>query len=308
LAETRVWPALHIEAPDQRADTTDEADFEERVAAFLTDFNPIAIHDLAELPLPPGGLWDPTYPPIPDPPLTPIRWRVFFANASDRDRAGAALHIEFPELAASTLEVSDEDWAARSQRALTAVEAGRFIVAPPWAVPSSADEHTVIVIEPSMGFGTGHHATTRLCLRALSVIDLKGRSVLDLGTGSGVLAIAAALSGASRVTGVDVDPHAIDNAQHNVTLNRAFLPPTFEIADFRDRTTSSADIVTANLTGGMLRSTADAIRTLVSPGGTLIISGFDESERAAVREALGEWARETSEAEEGWVVLTLGRV
>lgn len=308
MAESREWPALQIEAPDIRRDGTDEADFEEHVAALLTDFNPIAIHDLAELPLPPGGLWDPTYPPIPDPPPTPIRWRVFFANASDRDRAEAAAQLEFPELAISRLEVSDEDWAERSQRNLTAVEAGRFIVAPPWAVPSSAAAQIVVVIEPSMGFGTGHHATTRLCLRALSAIELTGRSVLDLGTGSGVLAIAAAMSGARTVIGVDVDPHAIDNAQYNITLNRTFLPPAFEVADFRDSTICSADIVIANLTGGMLRSTAAAIRALVAPGGTLIVSGFDESERDAVRKALGDWSNGTSESEEGWVVLTLGRV
>jgi ribosomal protein L11 methyltransferase len=298
LAETR-WSALELEA------TVVDEELEGHVAALLTDFNPTAIHDLAELPLPPGGLWDPTFPPIPEPPPTPLRWRVFFKRPSDRDAARDAVRTQFPQLVLSVLDVSDEDWAARSQRALTAVQAGRFIIAPPWAVPASLDGRTLVVIEPSMGFGTGHHATTRLCLAALSSIDLSGRSVLDLGTGSGVLALAAALAGAATVRGLDVDPDAIDNARHNLTLNRTFVPPAFDVADFRDRTMRAADVVMANLTGGMLRSTGDNIRTLVSPHGTLIVSGFDESERAAVREALGPWSHETSATEEGWVALTL---
>ena len=100
----------------------------------------------------------------------------------------------------------DDDWAARSQQSLTAVRAGSFIVAPPWDLPDSPPaDVTVIVIEPSMGFGTGHHATTRLCLRLLSDIDVSDLDVLDLGTGSGVLSMAAALRGARRVVGIDVD-------------------------------------------------------------------------------------------------------
>lgn len=313
MAETRpVSAALQIEAPSTHSTGSGSADaepdgdeLEGHVAAFLTDFHPVAIQDLAELPLPPGSLWDPTFPPIPEPPPAPLRWRAFFQTPDDRDRAHTALHARFPNLALAALDVPDEDWAARSQRALTAVHAGRFIVAPPWAVPSSPHEQILIVIEPSMGFGTGHHPTTRLCLRALSALNLKSRSVIDLGTGSGVLAIAAALSGAAVVVGLDVDPDAIGNARHNGTLNRAFVPPVFEIADFREQTIRAADIVLANLTGGMLRSAAESVRGLVSPGGTLIVSGFDETECAAVRDALGPWSHETSASEDGWVALTL---
>lgn len=301
MAETRQWAALVIQAAG--IDPTGE--LEGQVTARLTDFNPIAIEDLADFPLPPGGLWDPTYPPIPDPPPAPLSWRAFFTTAADRAGARQALQRDFPALALADLDVPDEDWAARSQRELTAVEAGRFVVAPPWAMPAELHDRTLVVIEPSMGFGTGHHATTRLCLRALSALDLHGRSVVDLGTGSGVLALAAALAGAKSVVAIDVDQDAIDNARHNAGLNRPFVPPSFEVADFRERTMRSADLVMANLTGGMLRSTADAIRALVARHGTLLISGFDESERDAVRDAFGAWAHETSATEETWIALTL---
>src|SRR5688572_2937263 len=169
---TRSWPALVL-----RAHAVDDS--EELVSAVLADFNPVAIHDLAERPLPPGGLWDPTLPPIPDPPPAPLHWSVCFNDAAARDRAADAIRSAFPELAIEAVGLPDEDWAAKSQRSLTAVRAGRFIIAPPWDLPADDVDLTVIVIEPSMGFGTGHHATTRLCLRLLSEIDVSDLTVLD---------------------------------------------------------------------------------------------------------------------------------
>ena len=203
---TRTWPALVL-----RAKAVDDS--EELVSAVLTDFNPVAIHDLAERPLPPGGLWDPTYPPIPDPPRTPLHWNVCFSDPADRARAADAIRALVPSLAIEAIDLPDDDWAARSQQSLTAVRAGRFIIAPPWDLPEEPVDVTGIVIEPSMGFGTGHHATTRMCLRLLGTIDVSDQTVLDLGTGSGVLSMAAALSGARRVVGIDVDEDAIGSAK-----------------------------------------------------------------------------------------------
>jgi ribosomal protein L11 methyltransferase len=280
-------------------------DSEDFVSAVLADFSPVAIHDLAERPLPPGGLWDPTYPPIPDPPPTPLHWNVCFNDVGDRDRAAAAIRDALGHLTIESVDLPDEDWAARSQQSLTAVHAGAFIVAPPWDVPSDPGTATVIVIEPSMGFGTGHHATTRMCLWLLSGIDVTDLTVLDLGTGSGVLSMAAALMGARRVVGIDVDRDAINSAEASASLNTLPDTITFLVADFRHAPPAPADLVLANLTGGMLTSSATSIAALVCPGGQLILSGFDHTEADRVRAAFGSFTERRRLSEDNWVALRL---
>ena len=86
---TKVWPAILLRAAEID-------DSEDLISAILTDFSPVAIQDLAERPLPPGGLWDPTYPPIPDPPPTPLHWNVCFAESVERDRAADAIQLALP--------------------------------------------------------------------------------------------------------------------------------------------------------------------------------------------------------------------
>ena len=167
--------------------------------------------------------------------------RVFFSTPEDRDTACAALAASFDVTA---LDVPDEDWARRSQEGLEPITVGRIIVATPWAAlrlqPSAIREPSVIsrepsailiVIAPSMGFGTGHHATTRLCLAALQAIDLTDKVVLDVGTGSGVLAIAAERLGARRASGIDNDKDAIQSARENLDVNPAVRRVTFALGD-----------------------------------------------------------------------------
>ena len=288
-----------------RASVVDDS--EDLVSLVLADFSPVAIHDLAERPLPPGGLWDPTYPPIPDPPPTPLHWNVCFSDAGERERAAEAIRGAAPHLSIEQLDLPDEDWAARSQQSLKAVRAGRFIVAPPWDLPAEGAGATVIVIEPSMGFGTGHHATTRMCLQLLSDLDVSDLTVLDLGTGSGVLSMAAALGGARRVVGIDVDQDAIDSAETSARLNTLPDSITFEVSDFRQRPPAAADIVLANLTGGMLTSSAGAIADLVRPRGRLIVSGFDHSEVDGVTAAFSSLGEVRRVSEDNWIALVLAK-
>ena len=304
MADTKAWPALLITSGDRLA-----SDYDDALSLLLDDFSPIAVQDLTPLPLPPGGLWDPTSPVPPDPPPAPIRWRVFFASSEDRDAAARAVRAAHPDLELRAEEVSDEDWAGRSQRALTPVTAGDFIVAPPWDVPQAPGGRTVVIIEPSRGFGTGHHASTRLCLRALSNTEVTGARVLDIGTGSGVLAMAAALKGAHTIVAVDVDVDAIDSARQSAALNPRVPVIHWLVGDFRDPVWDALsggpfNVVLANLTGGMLISSADRIRQLMTADGVLICSGFDEDERGRVEAALSFDVRDAL-VEDNWVGLVL---
>jgi ribosomal protein L11 methyltransferase len=314
LADRASWAALTLRqhAAADAPTAADATELEEAVSAALDDFSPLAIEDLRMLPLPPGGLWDPTFPAPPDPPPAPLHWRAFFQTPAERDAAGAAIRRRFAQLTVEASDVPDEDWAARSQRDVTAIEAGCFIVAPPWDVPAAIpDGRHLIVIEPSRGFGTGHHASTRLCLRALSALSVTDLRVLDLGTGSGVLAMAASLAGATSVAAIDIDPDAIESARHSASLTRgvhdiAWIVEDFRAAGSQSQTGGPWDLVLANLTGGMLVSAAPALRALVNHGGMLVISGFDEDERPAVEAALAMAVRGAL-SESSWVGLTLQR-
>jgi len=235
-------------------------------------------------------------------------WRVFFRSAADRNAARGALASEFGNalLHVSAIEVDDEDWARRSQASLTAIRVGRITVAPPWNAASSQQQEAsgdidviTIVIDPSTGFGTGHHASTRLCLDLLQRRDLNGARVIDVGTGSGVLALAAWKLGAAHVVAIDNDADALDNARDNVRRNGGEEAVTIRETDLSSASLEQADVVIANLTGALIQRQADSLRRFVGPDGTLIVSGFTFDEADGVTEALdtkpldvvneGEW-------------------
>lgn len=211
--------------------------------------------------------------------------RVFFSSPEIRNKALA--HLRAARFAASAIDVPDEDWARRSQESITPIEVGRVIVTPPWHAGLHASGSSLqVVIQPSMGFGTGHHATTRLCLGALQTIALTCADVLDVGTGSGVLAIAACALGARSAYGIDHDPDAIQSAKDNLLLNPAVTGVTFALADLSTGIGHAvADVVTANLTGALLERAAGALIAAARPGGTIIVSGLMVQERPAVEAA-----------------------
>ena len=243
--------------------------------------------------------------------------RVFFRTSPQRDAAAAALRASFGDrlLALSIVEVPDEEWARRSQAHLTAIRVGRIVVSPPWhatlGFPSSYNlepepleigppSDLVIVIDPSTGFGTGHHETTRLCLSLLQSLELSGRRVIDVGTGSGVLAIAAAKLGASSAVAFDEDPEALRNARENVARNDVSSRVDVQEAELGTFRGNAADVVVANLTGAVIQKHSRRLAALVAPGGRLIVSGFSVAEAVHVTGALaGTVEQELSEGDWG---------
>jgi ribosomal protein L11 methyltransferase len=285
------WPALDIRLPGARG--ADPADAAGLFAAWLDDFSPTAITEL-------------------DPGDAALAWRVFFAGDDARSAAAHALATaaEWPGVAAAAIDVDDEAWAERSQASLTAIRVDRLIVTPPWdrdgaaALAGEVADPIVITIEPSMGFGTGHHESTRLCLAALQRTPLAGRSVVDVGTGSGVLAIAAALLGATSVLALDDDRDALDSAIANVALNA--LPAgavEARAGNVLAEPLPVADVILGNLTGALLRRAAATLMVAVAPGGSLIVSGFTEDERLAIEHAFAPLVVADAASEHGWLAL-----
>lgn len=269
------YPALEIEflSPDPA--------LPDRLYALLDDFEPAAIHD-DEL----NGVW-----------------RVFFRAPASRDAArGALAPVDGIRIAA--IDVPDEDWARRSQDGLKAIAAGGLLVAPPWDVPRDSAT-PVIIIEPSTGFGTGHHATTRLCLLLLQRLDLRGARVLDIGTGSGVLALAAWKLGAADVVAVDNDPDALDSARGNIARNGAAAAIDIIQDGLESLRIARADVVLGNLTGAVLVRHARELRSLLSDRGYLILSGFAPQDTVLIQTAFSELATIQIETDGEWAAVTL---
>ena len=240
-----------------------------------------------------------------------LRRRIHFSRDSDRHAAARAISDTLGHAGITThpVDVVDDgaDWAERCQKGLRAVRVGDIVVAPPWDVTSSPSDASVVVIRPSMGFGTGHHASTRLCLRALQIQPVRGVTVTDLGTGSGVLAIAAARLGARSVVALEHDPDATASARENLTANAVDQTVSLLQADLTTATTPPpADIVCANLTGGVLCQLAAHIAACAVAEGALILGGLTNDEEVAVIDAFAVLARLEESLREGeWSCLIL---
>ncbi len=209
--------------------------------------------------------------------------------------------------------VHEEDWAEAWKAYFPVLRIGRrLVIRPTWRRHRRGPDDVVLALDPGMAFGTGLHPTTRLCLAALETVAEDGRAegarVLDVGCGSGILAIAAVKLGASDALGVDTDPIAIESTVANARRNRlarrirarAGSLPSGEPA---------FDIVLANLIAGVLVPLAGALRNELRPGGSLVASGIFVDREAEVRSALeatGLVIRARS-SEGDWVALTATR-
>src|SRR5438067_3126994 len=262
------YPAVEVAAPGDL----------DLILAIADDFSPTAVEERADA------------------------VRLFFASAAARDAALTTLASRFR---VEPIDVSDEDWARRSQEHLSPVTVGRITIFPnPESRIPNPKSQIPIVIVPSMGFGTGHHATTRLCLAALQTIDLDGKTVLYVGTGSGLLASSADRLGAARAVGIDIDPDAIQSANENLLLNPEAQRVSFAVGDLNVVNPGTADVVIGNLSGALLVRSASTLLAAARGGGGVIVSGLQAHERERVRDALASpvvWERE----DDGWLALIL---
>ncbi len=258
--------------------------------------------------------------------------RGYFETSPDMAAVRAALEdalriYNLPQTSLIDLkiaEVADRDWLADWKKDWQPVEAGRFIIAPPWSEPGAiatgsytqveshdplatargSDTSIVIRIEPGMAFGTGTHETTRLCLKGIEK-HFRGGSFLDVGTGTGILAIAAAkMFPDARLEACDTDAAAIGIATENARLNGVGDQMIFRVGTV-DEQTSSADLVCANLTAPVI---VDLLPSLLGATcGRLLLSGVLDSQIDLVQSRLFELGvREFEVDQDGeWVALVI---
>ena len=205
-------------------------------------------------------------------------------------------------------EVPDEDWVRLTQSQFGPIQIGeRVWIVPSWHaedpdVPAveSAGDIIRIQLDPGLAFGTGSHPTTHLCLEWLATCLPGGATVLDYGCGSGILAIAAAMLGASSVVGVDIDEQAVqstaDNARQNRVNLQASLPDGLPAGQY--------EVVVANILSNPLKVLAPMLANRVAPGGSLVLSGVLERQAEEVAAAYAPWLKlEVWQARDGWVCL-----
>jgi ribosomal protein L11 methyltransferase len=241
--------------------------------------------------------------PMPGSPLPGAGRALVVAYFLDAESASAA--AEATGLAGSVREVADEDWSEAWKRDLTAFTVGRVFVRPSWIEADPPVGTIEVVLDPGMAFGTGTHPTTALCLRAVDVLlsEAPGADVLDVGTGSGLLAIAARKLGARRVVATENDPTALDVAAENAARNGVELDLRLEEPA---AIPGQFPIVLANILANTLIFLAPGIAERIAPGGTVVLAGIlagqdDEVRAAYVRRGLearsdldasdGEWRR-----------------
>jgi ribosomal protein L11 methyltransferase len=204
-----------------------------------------------------------------------------------------------------TKRVAEDDWANAWKEFYHVTHLGaRTVIKPSWREYEAQPGEMVIELDPGMAFGTGLHPTTRQCLEAVGQIDLAGRDVLDVGTGSGILAVGALKRGAARVVAVDTDPLAVRAAAENTRRNAVSI----EVVEGSAVDVPGAfDVVLANLVADVLVRIAPDLRARLRPGGTLVCAGIVREKEDAVSSALAGagFAPRGRDQREDWVRLDL---
>ncbi|MBP1708828.1 MAG: ribosomal protein methyltransferase [Deltaproteobacteria bacterium] len=278
------------------------SDFSEPVSNFLMEQGGTGIEEIAENP-------------------QRTRLKTYFLEAGRKGQVLRMLHrylksLErlYPGRFSCRVETSttpEKDWGEKWKQFFKPVRVTpRIMVKPPWSRVRLGRGEILVEINPGVAFGTGTHATTKLCIQALEhSLRRRGLSVLDVGTGSGILSIVAAKLGAKEVRGVDPDGASVDNARENVSRNRVSTCVRIRRGTVGD-TRNTFDIVVANIDLRVLRKMRWPLVRRVKPGGLLILSGLLERERERIRQhymETGLLVRPGGAQMEEWVCLMFRR-
>lgn len=213
-----------------------------------------------------------------------------------QDSVGFCYHIE---------EKFNYDWIKAYQDSIEPVQCGRFYIRPSWEqeVKESYDE---IIINPAFAFGSGHHASTAMCLEFLSEMNIQGKTLLDVGCGSGILSIASCKLGA-QVYACDTDENAIKECNKNILLNGVMLNALWQgsIADSPIDSPQKYDVIVANIVAFIVKVLHNDFRTKLAKNGVLILSGILDEYKFDIIKAFNDFDMLDTCCKDGWVALKL---
>ena len=239
--------------------------------------------------------------------------RAYFPlEASPELGAGAlsTLAHRFPHLRPLDRPLMEKEWMQGWRSFFPPVPVGeRLLILPPWEHRRPPEARVAVVIDPGPAFGTGHHPTTQMCLEAMERNLRPGMRVLDLGTGSGILAIAAALLGAEKVVALDTDWVATKAARDNARANRVLGRVSMLTGSLNGRL-KAFDLLLANISSQTVIEVAHPLAHAARPGAVLAASGFLANSLSAVEHALGEagWQPMDVLTSDEWRTLVVGRI
>jgi ribosomal protein L11 methyltransferase len=269
------WLQLKVRSSASEADAVEDVLLAAGAAA-------VTLEDSADQPL--------FEPPIGTTPLWQDTTVIGLFNA-DIDVATATLHINNALQPSDPLKfeiLEDKDWVRAWMDDYHPIQFGeRLWICPSWCEPPNP-EAVNLMLDPGLAFGTGTHPTTAMCMRWLDKQDLLGKTVWDYGCGSGILAIAALLLGASAATGNDIDPQALTASRDNAQRN-GIADASFELLLGAPTTTKQVDVVVANILAGPLVALSDGIAALCKPGGQLALSGILDTQAKEIIECYSQW-------------------
>lgn len=182
--------------------------------------------------------------------------------------------------------VNQQNWNREWEKTIDTVVVGDFLIKPTWSTEPVKANQILLEIDPKMAFGTGYHATTRLMLKMLSQIDLTDKSILDAGTGTGILAIAAVKRGAESVIAFDIDEWSIKNTQENILINKVDNKIDVREGSIEVVEEEKFDIILANINKNTIISFLNSFSKQMNSSGILLLSGFLNDDEQEIKDHL----------------------